>query len=325
MNEIQPKREQAYSIHQRILANGKILQTALYEVCKDLKTMRDSKLYTELGYASFEEYAEKACGIKQRQAYSYISAYEKLGQTYLKENAQLGITKLELLSQVNSWEREEFAKEVDAENVSTRELKALVEKYKSQSEQLGFELEEAKAKIAESETQESEPEDDGMLEIKKLRAELEKAKTTLSKINAPSADGDNYSPKVQAALIKQQEKYDREKKAAAEAAKTEMEKAVKAAKKEAKKEALEKVNQQLEQLTADKAAADEALEKALKEVKLTQADEDVVSVRFLFSSLQSTANQIEGHLAKIKSRDQDKADKLSAAMKKVLEDIITSL
>ena len=81
----------------------------------------------------------------------------------------------------------------------------------------------------------------------------------------------------------------------------------------------------MEQLTADKAAADEALEKALKEVKLTQADEDVVSVRFLFSSLQSTANQIEGHLANIKSRDQDKADKLSAALKKVLEDIISSL
>lgn len=322
MNEIQPKREQAYSIHQRILANGKILQTALYEVCKDLKTMRDSKLYTELGYASFEEYAEKACGIKQRQAYSYISAYEKLGTTYLQENAQLGITKLELLSQVNSWEREEFAKEVDAENVSTRELKALVEKYKSQSEQLGFELEEAKAKIAESETQESDPDDDAMLEIKQLRAELEKAK---AEQNKPSADSDNYGAKVQEALIKQQEKYDREKKAAAEAAKAEMEKAVKAAKKEAKKEAMEKVNQQLEKLTADKAAADAALEKALKEVKLTQADEDVVSVRFLFSSLQSTANQIEGHLAKIKSRDQEKADKLSAAMKKVLEDIITSM
>ena len=322
MNEIQPKREQAYSIHQRILANGKILQTALYEVCKDLKTMRDSKLYTELGYASFEEYAEKACGIKQRQAYSYISAYEKLGTTYLQENAQLGITKLELLSQVNSWEREEFAKEVDAENVSTRELKALVEKYKSQSEQLGFELEEAKAKIAESETQESDPDDDAMLEIKQLRAELEKAK---AEQNKPSADSDNYGAKVQEALIKQQEKYDREQKAAAEAAKAEMEKAVKAAKREAKKEAMEKVNQQLEKLTADKAAADAALEKALKEVKLTQADEDVVSVRFLFSSLQSTANQIEGHLAKIKSRDQEKADKLSAAMKKVLEDIITSM
>ena len=322
MNEFLTTREEAYSIHQRIMANGKILQNALYEVCKDLKTMRDSKLYAELGYSSFEEYAEEACGIKQRQAYSYISAYEKLGKTYLQDNAQLGITKLELLSQVNSWEREEFAKEVDAENVSTRELKALVEKYKSQSEQLGFELEEAKAKIAESETQESEPDDDAMLEIKQLRAELEKAK---AEQNKPSADSDNYGAKVQEALRHQQEEYDKEKKAAAEAAKAEMEKAVKAAKKEAKKEALEKVNQQLEQLTADKAAADEALEKALKEVKLTQADEDVVSVRFLFSSLQSTANQLEGHLAKIKNKNTEQAEKLSAAMKTVLEDIINSL
>ena len=93
MNEFLTTREQAYSIHQRIMANGKILQNALYEVCKDLKTMRDSKLYAELGYSSFEEYAEEACGIRQRQAYSYISAYEKLGKTYLQDNAQLGITK----------------------------------------------------------------------------------------------------------------------------------------------------------------------------------------------------------------------------------------
>ena len=126
------KREEAYSIHQRILTNGKIVQSALLDMCKDLKRMRDEGLYQELGYDTFEDYSEQACGIKQRQAYSYISAYEKLGERYMQENASLGITKLELISQISSYEREEFLEKNDVEELSTRELKKQVEEFKNQ-------------------------------------------------------------------------------------------------------------------------------------------------------------------------------------------------
>ena len=81
MQEVTPTTQKAYDTHVRILANGQVMARALVDVCHDLKTMRDEGLYTELGYDTFEEYAEQACGIKQRQAYSYISAYEKLGLT----------------------------------------------------------------------------------------------------------------------------------------------------------------------------------------------------------------------------------------------------
>ena len=150
MQEVTPTTQKAYDTHVRILANGQVMARALVDVCHDLKTMRDEGLYTELGYDTFEEYAEQACGIKQRQAYSYISAYEKLGQKYMADHADLGITKLELISQISSYEREEFAADVDLESATVRELKAEVERYKKQTEQLTFDLGQAQSELSEA-------------------------------------------------------------------------------------------------------------------------------------------------------------------------------
>lgn len=149
MQEVTPTTQKAYDTHARILANGQVMARALVDVCHDLKTMRDEGLYTELGYDTFEEYAEQACGIKQRQAYSYISAYEKLGQKYMADHADLGITKLELISQISSYEREEFTADVDLESATVRELKAEVERYKKQTEQLTFDLGQAQSELSE--------------------------------------------------------------------------------------------------------------------------------------------------------------------------------
>ena len=139
---IQDRNSKAYYLHNRILANGKTVQTALIDICRDLKSMKDEELFRVLGFDDFEQYAEKACGIKRRQAYSYIAAYEKLGESFLKENAALGITKLELISQISSYEREEFLSETDVENESTRELKKRVDEFKNRVEQLTLDLTE---------------------------------------------------------------------------------------------------------------------------------------------------------------------------------------
>ena len=141
MNEL-ALRDKAVNTHARIMANGQVLQNTLLEICRDLKSMRDERLYKELGYDTFEEYAEKAVGLKQRQAYSYISTFEKLGPKYLEENSSLGITKLELISQIDSYEREEFVTTENVESLSVRELKEKVDEYKKQNEQLTFQLEE---------------------------------------------------------------------------------------------------------------------------------------------------------------------------------------
>lgn len=196
MQEVTPTTQKAYDTHARILANGQVMARALVDVCHDLKTMRDEGLYTELGYDTFEEYAEQACGIKQRQAYSYISAYEKLGQKYMADHADLGITKLELISQISSYEREEFAADVDLESATVRELKAEVERYKKQTEQLTFDLGQAQSELSEAPDPEAIRKEAEKEAAKEYKAKLatakadaeKKAKATVEQLEQEKAD-----------------------------------------------------------------------------------------------------------------------------------------
>lgn len=128
--------EDALQTHQRIMANGEICARSLYEVCKDLKKMRDEKLYEQLGYDTFENYCEGMAGIKSRMAYNYISTYERLGATVLQSNANLGITKLELIAGMNPVERAEGLDAGTFENMSVSEIKELVKKNKEMGEQI---------------------------------------------------------------------------------------------------------------------------------------------------------------------------------------------
>ncbi|MCR5731252.1 MAG: hypothetical protein K6G20_12985 [Ruminococcus sp.] len=57
----------AVQITERIRANGRIAANAVCEICKDLRTMKIDKLYTELGYQEFEEYAKKEFNLEKRQ------------------------------------------------------------------------------------------------------------------------------------------------------------------------------------------------------------------------------------------------------------------
>lgn len=304
------KREEAYSIHQRILTNGKIVQSALLDMCKDLKRMRDEGLYQELGYDTFEDYSEQACGIKQRQAYSYISAYEKLGERYMQENASLGITKLELISQISSYEREEFLEKNDVEELSTRELKKQVEEFKNQIEQLTFNFENA-SKENEELTQQLKDIQDNMVDST-ITAEIdtESIKDAVSKaVEEAKAETADEINKLKNQLKEQQAKV----KAAEDSKKAEIKKAT--------AEANEKANKKIDKLLKEKSDADEKLKEALKSAKAANADEDVTAVRFLFNNLQSTANEIKGHMMKISQKDKEQADKLSAVMLKALASI----
>ena len=149
--------EDALQTHQRIMANGEICARSLYEVCKDLKKMRDEKLYEQLGYDTFENYCEGMAGIKSRMAYNYISTYERLGTTVLQSNANLGITKLELIAGMNPVERAEGLAEGTFENMSVSEIKELVRKNKEMGEQIDL----LKGQIDEMQSTDNEQEDCG--------------------------------------------------------------------------------------------------------------------------------------------------------------------
>lgn len=313
------KREEAYIVHNRILANGKIVQTALIDMCKDLKMMRDQSLFAELGYETFEDYAEQACGIKQRQAYSYISAYEKLDKDYFENNTHLGITKLELISQISSYEREEFLAENNVDELSVRELKKQVDDFKNQIEQLTFSLESAEDKNKElsqqlDDMQESisdmEPAD-AVATVEPDPEIIQQAVDAALK-EQKAADAKKIE-KLKNQLSSERDKYD--------ALSKTKDKEIK----EAQKTAAEQANKRIDELTARNKEIDDKLQQALKSAKAANADEDITAIRFLFTNLQSTANEIKEHLDKVASRDSEQAEKLSAVMIKTLNSIAESL
>lgn len=135
---------EAYRLHAEIMANGEVAEKALISMMRDLKRMRDEKLYIELGHDTFEDYVENAVGIKKRQAYTYISTYEKIPKQLLQSTAQFGITKLELIASIPDLERENFVEQNSIGEMTTRDLKNAVEKIKVQGEQISFLQEQIK-------------------------------------------------------------------------------------------------------------------------------------------------------------------------------------
>ena len=86
--DLTEKQVEAKKLHHKILADGRAAADLLVELAKDLREMRDTKLYIELGYDSFEAYCEEAAHIKQRQAYNFIKALDEFGQEGLQSNAR---------------------------------------------------------------------------------------------------------------------------------------------------------------------------------------------------------------------------------------------
>lgn len=135
-----PEYTAALTLHQQIITNGTIAANALYEMCRCLKQMRDDKLYTALGYDDFGVYCEDKANIKSRQAYTYIKIYEELPSAFLQSNANLGVTKLELLTHVNPLDREEFLEQVNVADTTVNELKAEIERLKIENGEKGEQL-----------------------------------------------------------------------------------------------------------------------------------------------------------------------------------------
>lgn len=131
-----PASARAIQITERIRANGRTAVNAVCAIGEDLRTMKIDGLYTELGYEDFESYAEKEFDLKRRQAYQYISVFERLGKEFVQSNAQLGITKLALLAAANPEDRTEVMESEDVGGMTTRQLEDLLSKYKQQGEQL---------------------------------------------------------------------------------------------------------------------------------------------------------------------------------------------
>ena len=106
-------------------------------MCKNLKEMRDSKLYKALGYKNFEDYCEKEVGMTRRNVYRYISVVENVQLENVTPVSQIGIKKLSLLATLSSEQQSDIAENLDLETTTYKELKAEIDKLKSNNKDLG--------------------------------------------------------------------------------------------------------------------------------------------------------------------------------------------
>ena len=195
--------QEAVVITERIKEYGRAAVNAICNIGKDLRRMKIEGLYTHLGYETFEDYAEKEFNLKRRQAYLYISVYEKLGEDFVQSNAQLGITKLALLAQMNAEDRAELmdSEDTDLNGMTTKEVEELVSKYKEQGEQLSM-LEEENKKLtiakngAENILAEKNKLED---EVSELRERLERTAAEKNKLESKLEVLENEPKDVQVA------------------------------------------------------------------------------------------------------------------------------
>ena len=324
------RNRQAYLLHNQIMASGALVSQYLLSMCKDLKTMRDEKLYLELGYKDFGEYCDKAVGIGARQGYTYIQSLEKLGANVIEENSHLGITKLSLLAQMNPVDRVQAIEGGELENMSTREVKELVEKSNAQSEQLSL-LTEERDDLRDENADLEEL-------VHKLKTENEELKNKPTEISPePSAE---KIAEIRAEIEAEYDvKYDANMKAAVKQAKAEekakTEKQISKAKEDAKKEA--EAGKEKEIAEAVKKAKEEAkaeskeLEETVANLKAETAElekrlkaSDSNTQKFLIY-MQSFQDYLNKALSILNGLENEQKDKLQTAVKTALNDILSKI
>lgn len=305
--------QEAISLHNQIVESGNTAATYLLEMARGLKRMRDQKLYTALGYTSFEDYAEQMAGIKQRQAYKYIATYERFGEKFLLDHGSLGITKLELLAQIPATDLTDFEEEHPVEDLSVSQLKELTEKYRNQGEQMSLlQDENDKLKAEQAKTPDSAAE---ITALQEKIAQLEQASTALP--------DEKELKKIQkeaekAAKAKVQTDLDKAKRDAAEKIrKAETDAVSKIQKAEAERSAAE---QRLQAISAEQSAAEERAKKLEKELRLTSSAA-TQEVMIHFDYLQSTVNKILTKIQQVKADDPETAVKLAGAMVKLFDKV----
>lgn len=316
---ITPEYQQAMDLHHQILASAETAATAMISLCKSLKRMRDEQLYSQLGYESFEDYTEKAVGLKRRQAYNYIAVLEKLPAHLLQSNAHIGITKLELLAQVPALDREEFLEGHDLDGMSARELREMVDKIKDQGDQISLLQSELDAAGASEQ------------ELERLRQELERARVRADELEQRPVDVAVQEPDEEtlerirkdaraaveaetAAKVREAEKAAREK----------AEKQLVKARQEAAREAEERFRASLAAIEGEKAQALERAAEMERQLKIA-GDTDAVLFKFHFDELQRSYGEITAIIEKKRSDNPETAAKYEFALVRALDALKSNL
>ena len=324
------KQRDAIVTHQHICDCYKAAAVSLMDMAKSLKHMRDGKFYTELGYESFGDYVEhnEDYSFKERQAYTYISCYEKLGEAFLQSNANLGITKLELLTKLDTFDRAEIAEDTDLAGMTVDEVKQLIADKQALGEQLSMfkaekeaqadtadELKKAQAEITQLKSRLEDAQenyDDQSTKdaerIKELQLELDELK------NKPVEVAVQQPSKEEIDKIKETERKKLEKAKQKEIAELKAEQEKQIAK--LKEEHEQALTAQREQASAREAALE-------KKIKGSNSNEAIVALKIIFADTQKNVTAFLDKINDLQS-DEDKA-KFKAGAKKWLSALVEQL
>ena len=305
MNEMQlslisdgtPEQAQAMGLHYEIIAAAQAAANSLLDLGRKLKRMRDTGGYKRLGFETFAQYTEQAVGIRQRQAYNYITVVENVPARLVEENAAAGVTKLALLAKLGPADQQEVAGELA--DITVKELQSLIEEKNGLAEQLSMMQSEAPVEGRAEE-----------VDMDALRAEmLEKARAEVADAHRQELKralqelGDKLAEERKAAELhaaaqakKEAERKAREKAALAKAdAARKAEEDIAAARRDAAEEARrqqeEKDREALEQARRDAEEARARAEETARQLDLA-ASEDSVRFALLFEQLQDAAQKM---------------------------------
>lgn len=262
-----------------------------------------------LAHGEWGEWLKNEVDFSQSSANNFMKLYDEYGQAQISvfgavANSQtignLAYSKALQLLALPENEREKFAEEVGAEDMTVKELKAAIdernaavkraEEAEKRAEEIAQKQQEAEAAVKEAAGFAKEAEE--------LKARVSELENELAEANEGSKLSTEELDSIKADALKEA------KKKAAEEVKKKLEKAKASAEKaaEKQKEAEQKALELQERL--------EATQKQLK-----TANPEIAAFKTLFDELQKTAQSLKLKLEKIKADSPDVSDKLSAALK----------
>lgn len=205
--ELNSDYDRAVLLSRRISANVRAAQESLFEVCRDLKEIRDGRLYISLGYEVFEDYCVKEHELSYKQACKYIAVAERFPEGI--SPGRMGISKLYLISTLSDEEKAEVEKRIDVEEASKAQLEKAISDLKAENKRLEEEkqvtfdeLTKLKNKPDSSETAKKRIEYlQGKLEEQEKLTEKESKQREDAARRASIAETDRESLKVHAAQL----------------------------------------------------------------------------------------------------------------------------
>lgn len=137
MNEVMSFNRTLSECEAEIKVNSELVGMGIWNLGNSFKEIRDSKLYSEKGYSSFEAYIEHESKYGKSHVYSFISVSESYTVQSIGRIAEVGIAKMIELARLPELTRNEFIESHDVEDMTTRELKeAIKERKQVESENL---------------------------------------------------------------------------------------------------------------------------------------------------------------------------------------------